>query len=376
MRHMIVWLLVLLIAACNQKTDTFTVSGIISNAPSPKVTLEELSFNQPQSEVVDSVTLDEKGRYTLKGSRNQEGLYLLSINRQPTVIFINDGENIQISFDVQHFKEPDIKGSSATASLYQFLKEYARRDSILSVIYGQVEVLSDSAASVSENSITQLQQKGLSEMQKLNSYIKDFVKKSESPAAICFALDKAKLSISLSEMEILTAEAVARFPEHAGLTLFKNAITYQQAQERGASEYILLQKPAPDLTMKTPDGKPLSISSFKGKYLLVDFWASWCGPCRQENPNLVAAYQKYKSDKFEILGVSLDREADSWKNAIEKDKLTWPQMSDLAEWKSEAVKYYQFEGIPFNVLIDPSGKIVAHNLRGNSLEATLSKFLK
>jgi thiol-disulfide isomerase/thioredoxin len=124
------------------------------------------------------------------------------------------------------------------------------------------------------------------------------------------------------------------------------------------------------------DGKPVSISSFRGKYLLVDFWASWCGPCRGENPNVVAAYNKYKDKNFTILGVSLDQDKASWLQAIKKDGLAWNHMSDLKYWNSAAVEAYHFDGIPFNVLIDPNGKIIASSLRGPELDAKLAEVLK
>lgn len=130
---------------------------------------------------------------------------------------------------------------------------------------------------------------------------------------------------------------------------------------------------APDFTQNSPEGEPIKLSNFRGKVVLVDFWASWCGPCRKENPNVVRLYNKYKEKGFEILGVSLDRDKARWLQAIEKDKLEWAQVSDLKGWKNEVARSYGVTSIPHTILLDAEGKILARNLRGQNLEQKLSE---
>jgi len=148
------------------------------------------------------------------------------------------------------------------------------------------------------------------------------------------------------------------------------------AQELEATKHLQVGQPAPEISLPSPEGSPITLSSLKGKVVLIDFWASWCGPCRQENPNVVRVYNEYKSKGFEIYGVSLDKERDSWLAAIKEDQLSWLHVSDLQFWSSAAAQTYHVRAIPATYLIGRDGIILAKNLRGPALEAKLAEVLE
>ena len=137
-----------------------------------------------------------------------------------------------------------------------------------------------------------------------------------------------------------------------------------------------LGKELPDFSQADPDGNMVSLKSFRGKYVLIDFWASWCGPCRGENPNVLAAYNRYKDKNFTVLGISLDREKQKWLDAIAADGLTWTHVSDLKGWQNEVAQKFGISSIPQNFLLDPKGKVIGKNLRGEALEAKLASVIK
>lgn len=150
----------------------------------------------------------------------------------------------------------------------------------------------------------------------------------------------------------------------------------QEEQQAKLDNLIPVGSEAPDFTQNSPEGKPISLSSLRGKVVLIDFWASWCRPCRMENPNVLRVYNKYHNKGFEILGVSLDKTKEAWTGAIKQDGLPWKHVSDLQFWNNAVAQQYGVSAIPYTVLVDREGKVLAKNLRGPALEEKLAEVLK
>jgi peroxiredoxin len=198
-------------------------------------------------------------------------------------------------------------------------------------------------------------------------YLKKFIDDNTSSLASLAIIDRLNAETDVDYFVKLDKGLSAKYPKSDYVKMFHMRVSEMNKLGIGSL--------APDISLSTPEGKTVSLTSYKGKVVLVDFWASWCRPCRAENPNVVKAYKEFHAKGFDVLGVSLDRDKAAWQKAIADDHLTWTHISDLGMWSSSVVKLYNISGIPFSVLLDKEGRIVAKGLRGEELENAIRKLL-
>jgi peroxiredoxin len=363
-----------LLNSCGQKNQEirYNIAGTIKSATGEKLLLQEIPYGGKPIITLDSISLKEDGKYSFDFIAKEEGIYRIATEKDLEILFINDVENIQINADANDYNSYQIKGSKTSEGLLKFLKEYRQKDSSIFATLYNLDALQNQKGK--DSTIFWLQKQKTDKISQLNQFIEKTVTTETNPAFLYYALG---LSIrSMEANQVLAMAKLAAEKTKASILIDFVTTLSSQVQANTNASPIEVGQMAPEIALQDMDGKIITLSSLKGKFVLVDFWASWCGPCRGENPNVVANFEKYKNKNFTVLGVSLDDDKANWTEAIKSDKLNWQHISDLKKWESIVVGAYQIEGIPFNVLLDPTGKIIAKDLRGPALGNTLETLLK
>ena len=366
--------LLLSVAALAQQAVTpkeFTITGKVKNGSAGEKVYLQFSTNPPTT--LDSATLAGDGTFTMKGTEKEGGnFYMLNIaDRQKVVLLVEGGENFTVTADgfEQNSKgEPgtyDVKGSKN-------MDYYANLMDLNQAMVTKVNKWNDEYAKATDKKDEKKMQEIQNNFQQAEidhvAKIKTMLPEIGSSLVAIFAAN----NLLNPQRDFAEMEAVAqRFEKENPSPKIVQAYVGYIKRIKG----VAVGDEAPDFTLNSPEGQDIALSSLRGKYVLIDFWASWCGPCRMENPNVVKLYNKYKDKGFAIYGVSLDKDKAAWLGAIQKDGLTWTHGSDLKFWNSAVAQTYGVNAIPATYLLDKEGKVIAKNLRGPSLEAKISELL-
>ena len=365
-------LLVFLAAASCKRTEknvSFNCT-VLSNTEKQSVFLDLIELEGEPITMDTAIAEMGKAVFVLKGGAvDPEALYRVRFEKtQAYFLVIPDNSSINVTADL---KSPDLFSTNSNGSnsfrllLAGFNERLQEIDSIRNAIVAKGDMM-DSSRVVLETGFRE-------KITAAGSFLLNYADTTETPAVAIYALGMSRNLVSPDQVKPALNAIAKRFPKSKKIAKLAGDVNNQTEPKQTED---LVGKEAPLFEMPDVNGRTISLASLRGKYVLVDFWASWCKPCRMENPNVVAAYQQFKDKNFTVLGVSLDKNKEAWLNAIKEDGLAWTHVSDLKQWQSSVVPLYQIEGIPFNVLLDPQGKVIAKGLRGEDLLTQLAAILK
>jgi peroxiredoxin len=323
-------------------------------------------LTSPQPVVVDSAILNNDGEFEFKNYLPKLGFYRVRTDpRNMITLVLDSNTKISITADIKDFSNTKkIVGSAESTLFYEY-------EAISKARNLQLDSLDKSFQMIMEvRKFDSLRMDSVSRsfeapynviMNRFNSLITEKIKQYNNMYASMIAIQGLDPDRFGDTYRSLAEGLLKKYPKDKSVLMFRDAVNKMLGTTIGSK--------APEIVLPSPDGKEIALSSLRGKVVLIDFWASWCGPCRKEMPNVVRAYAKYKTKGFEIYGVSLDKEKGKWVEAIKEEGITWPQVSDLLYW-------HAIEGIPYTVLLDREGNIIAKNLRGEELDEKLAEVLK
>jgi thiol-disulfide isomerase/thioredoxin len=364
---------ILLLSFCdgNKKNSSFQLKGTLSDSKAETLYLEKLG--SAKQVIIDSVILDENGNFEFTNYTPKIGFYRIKTNdKNFAMLVLDSADKVTITGSVKDLGNTfKVEGSSETTIFIEYNNLSKSRDIKLDSLNKEFQLLMetnkmdskrmDSLSAIFEGPYNSI-------INQSNILMVDKISKNTNMYSSIMAIQALDPDKYSDLYKSLDAGLSKKFPND------KNVIMFHEVVERMLSTNI--GQFAPEISLPSPDGKEIALSSLKGKLVLIDFWASWCGPCRKEMPNVIKIYSKFKNKGFEIYGVSLDQDKEKWMEAITKDGINWPQVSDLKYWDNVAARIYNVQGIPYTVLIDKDGKIIAKNLRGQELEKKIAEVLK
>ena len=351
------------------KTWTITIRGKVASPQQGRITIEELNDGSGAAGWQDTITLKSNATFAKKVTLSEPGYYRINFYDRQRLNVILDKSDLEVNVDgsnPQGFFE--VKGSPDMELIQQ-----------VQAALGQFNN-SPAVVKLNEEFTAAAQQKNDAQMAALQNQYQNLMNKEHDKIAQLLEQHSPSLAV-INLLQSNTIDKDRYFNTYVAVAenLKKEWPDYSQAKAFVSMvdkmKRTAIGQPAPEISLPDPNGEIVKLSSLKGKYVLLDFWAKWCGPCRQENPNVVRVYNKYKDKGFTVFGVSLDRRKEDWVQAIREDGLTWTHVSDLKFWQSEAAKTYNITAIPFSLLLDPNGVIIDKNLRGPALEKKLEEIL-